>query len=173
MAVDQQSVLALFGNQNLSPDLLKQLLPQLQAMGIHVQNEKRGDLRPRLWLPDGTTVDLGDWGGPAKWVPRGNMGDWWKEDVGGGGPGAGGGSGPTAGGQSTQMTDLANTPGYQFALQQGLQGVERSAFARGTGLTGGTLKALMQYAEGLASQTYENRINDLFNLSKLGQQSIQ
>lgn len=45
-------------------------------------------------------------------------------------------------------------PGYQFRMQQGLQGVERGAAARGGALGGGTMKALQQYGQGLASQEY-------------------
>lgn len=50
--------------------------------------------------------------------------------------------------------DLANTPGYQFALQQGLKAGQNSAAARGLGLSGAQLKGAQQYATGLADQTY-------------------
>ena len=49
-------------------------------------------------------------------------------------------------------SQIANDPAYQFQLQQGLQGIERSAAAKGTLLTGGTLKAITGYGQGLASQ---------------------
>lgn len=49
-----------------------------------------------------------------------------------------------------------NDPGYQFRLQQGQQAVERSAAAKGTLLTGGTLKDLTDYQQGAASQEYGN-----------------
>ncbi len=45
-------------------------------------------------------------------------------------------------------------PGYQFRLSEGLKGIERSAAAKGTLLTGGTLKALTGYATGMANQGY-------------------
>jgi len=54
----------------------------------------------------------------------------------------------------------AATPGYQFALQQGLQGMERGAAARGNLLSGGTLQAEQQYGQGLASQTYQQTFNN-------------
>ena len=60
--------------------------------------------------------------------------------------------------QAPTVTDQ-NAPGYQFAKQQGMQGIERSAAARGGLLTGGTLKALDAYNTGLANQTY----GDVFN----------
>lgn len=54
--------------------------------------------------------------------------------------------------------DAASTPGYQFALNQGLQGVSRNAAA--TGMTGGAAaKMSARYATGLADSTY----NDVYN----------
>ena len=50
----------------------------------------------------------------------------------------------------------AYDPGYQFRLQQGQQALERSAAARGTQLSGGTLKDLASYEQGLASSEYQN-----------------
>lgn len=50
--------------------------------------------------------------------------------------------------------DVFNDPGYQFRLQQGQQALERAAAARGTLNTGGTLKDVSQFGQGLASQEY-------------------
>lgn len=50
--------------------------------------------------------------------------------------------------------DFEADPGYQFRLEQGLQGVERGAAARGGALGGGTLKALTEYGQGFGSQEY-------------------
>src|SRR4030095_6023507 len=92
--VTQEQVMALFQGQPVTPETLKRLQPQLNAMGVHLQNEARGELRPRLLLPNGETVDLGAWGGPAQWQPRGNIGDWHNIDPSiAGGTGGGGGSG--------------------------------------------------------------------------------
>jgi hypothetical protein len=52
------------------------------------------------------------------------------------------------------------TPGYQFELGQGEQAVENSAAANGGLLSGGTLKATTNYAEGLASTNYEQAFNN-------------
>lgn len=49
-----------------------------------------------------------------------------------------------------------NDPGYKFRMQQGQQAIERSAAAKGTLLTGGTLKDLTDYQQGTASQEYGN-----------------
>jgi len=72
----QQQVQGVFGNNPMTPTSLQNALPQLNNMGIHVQNEVRGDLRPRMLMPDGTTIDLGSWGSTAQWQDRGNIGDW-------------------------------------------------------------------------------------------------
>ncbi len=52
------------------------------------------------------------------------------------------------------MAQLAGTPGYQFALQQGLESTQNAAAARGLGVSGASLKAAGNYATGLAQQTY-------------------
>jgi hypothetical protein len=51
--------------------------------------------------------------------------------------------------------DAANDPAHQFRMREGQQAIERSAAAKGTLLTGGTLKDLAAYAQGLASEEYD------------------
>ena len=53
------------------------------------------------------------------------------------------------------------TPGYEFTLDQGTQAIMRNAAA--TGLTGGTLKNINQFAEGTASQYYQQAYNNALN----------
>lgn len=50
--------------------------------------------------------------------------------------------------------DFQVDPGYQFALQQGQQAIERSAAAKGGLVSGGTLKDLSAYTTGQAAQQY-------------------
>lgn len=51
--------------------------------------------------------------------------------------------------------DVSNDPGYQFRFDQGLQALQRSQ--RATGVTGGAqLKGITDYAQGSASQEYQN-----------------
>lgn len=81
--------------------------------------------------------------------------------------------GPTGGfagtnGQTSPLQALENTPGYQFSLQQGLQGVENSAAARGMQLSGATLKDLNNYAQGTAQQTYNTQVSDAMQMAGLG-----
>jgi hypothetical protein len=61
--------------------------------------------------------------------------------------------------RSFSMADFQNDPSYQFNLQQGQQAIERSAAARGGLNSGGTMKSLAQYSQGLASQDYNNAFN--------------
>lgn len=51
--------------------------------------------------------------------------------------------------------DLANDPGYQFRLQNGLAAINAGAAASGNRFSGATLKALDQFAGGEASQEYQ------------------
>ena len=50
---------------------------------------------------------------------------------------------------------LENTGGYKFAMDQGLKGTT-AARSRSSIFSGETLKALTEYASGLASQTYKD-----------------
>src|SRR4029453_14092195 len=63
---------------------------------------------------------------------------------------------------------LEQSPGFQFRLGEGLKALEKSAAARGTLLTGGTLKGLQRYAQDFASNEYQNRYNQLLGLGQLG-----
>lgn len=56
--------------------------------------------------------------------------------------------------------NLAQTPGYQFQLQQGEQAVIDQATATGGVGGGNTLKALTQFGQGLASTTYQQQFQD-------------
>jgi hypothetical protein len=109
----------------------------------------------------------------------GGTGASWNTDTGGGG----GASGGSSFGQAPNATPFEfdpfkapdpfsfhafeaptglteeNDPGYQARLALGQQGLERSAAARGTLLTGGTLKDLNQYAQDYASNEFQNVYN--------------
>ena len=64
-------------------------------------------------------------------------------------------------GTDSALSTLQQTPGYQFALTQGEQGVDRGAAAKGMVSSGNTLNAEDQYAQGLASTTYNNYVSQL------------
>jgi hypothetical protein len=52
------------------------------------------------------------------------------------------------------MNDFKADPGYQFRVDEGTRGVENSATARGMTLSGGALKGIERFRQGLASQAY-------------------
>lgn len=54
---------------------------------------------------------------------------------------------------------LAQTPGYQFALDQGNRAIQASSAARGGLLSGASIKAAQRFATGLADNTYMNQAN--------------
>lgn len=62
---------------------------------------------------------------------------------------------------------LENTPGYQFQLQQGLQGVSQQGAAHGALQSGGMLKALTQYGQGLAGTTYQSAVQNALSSDRL------
>lgn len=55
---------------------------------------------------------------------------------------------------SFDPSQLGQTPGYQFTLQQGLKGVDNAASAKGLSLSGAQMKGIADYTTGLADQTY-------------------
>lgn len=57
------------------------------------------------------------------------------------------------------MADYTADPGYQFRLAEGQKALERSAAARGLLSSGSTLKGIENYAQGAASQEYQNAFN--------------
>lgn len=60
------------------------------------------------------------------------------------------------------------TPGYQFALDQGQAAIDGSAAARGNVFSGATLKAQQEYGQGLANQEYGNYLNRLTGQASQG-----
>lgn len=85
--------------------------------------------------------------------------------------------------QITQ-SDLMMDPGFAFRMQEGQKALERSAAARGSLASGGTLKALTRYAQGVASDEYSkafdrfradrgDRVATLANLAGLGMRATE
>jgi hypothetical protein len=140
---------ALIAGKPGTPETLVGLEPQLNQAGIEVMRNAAG-VAGKIRLPNGQIIDViraaGAGGGPDNWQ--------WLTGDGGGGGGIGAG--------------LENTPGFKFRLGEGLKALERSAAARGTLLTGGTLKGLQRYAQDYASNEYGQRVNQLQSLASLG-----
>lgn len=80
-------------------------------------------------------------------------------------------------GYQNQLQGLLNDPskiqqtaGYQFAVDQGNQAINRSAAAKGQLNSGGVLAELQKYGQGMASQEYGNQTNRLADLMRGSQQ---
>lgn len=58
------------------------------------------------------------------------------------------------------MADLEGTPGYKFALQQGLIATQSGFASQGLGQSGAGMKGAGLYAQGLASQTYQQQFEN-------------
>jgi hypothetical protein len=58
-----------------------------------------------------------------------------------------------------KSADFQQDPGYAFRMAEGQKALERSAAARGVLQSGGTLKALTRYSQGVASDEYNNAYN--------------
>lgn len=73
------------------------------------------------------------------------------------------------GGNGASASDiLASSPGYQFALDQGIQQLNRSQAARGGFNSGAAYKDLQNYTTGLANQTADSYYNKLAGVSGQG-----
>lgn len=67
------------------------------------------------------------------------------------------------------MTEtLRQTPGYQFLQDEAARSVENSFASRGKLLSGAAMTALQDRAMGLADQTYQQSVNNNFQLANLG-----
>lgn len=70
---------------------------------------------------------------------------------------------------SGDYSSFTASPDYQFSLNQGLQGWDRSAAARGSLYSGGHSADVLNFAQGLASQNYGGYYNRLAALAQTGQ----
>jgi hypothetical protein len=70
---------------------------------------------------------------------------------------------------SGDYSSFKESPDYQFTLNQGLQGLDRSAAARGSLYSGGHSADVLNFAQGLASQNYNNYYSKLAGLAQGGQ----
>jgi hypothetical protein len=71
-------------------------------------------------------------------------------------------------GQPANYSNFENMPGYQFAVQQGTQAIQRQAASMGSAYTPNTAAAVGQYVTGTASQDYNTYINQLMGAAGLG-----
>lgn len=62
------------------------------------------------------------------------------------------------------MSKFYDNPAYKYALDQSMRGIQANAAAKGSLMSGNTLKELQKNASGLASQNYNSFITNLGNL---------
>jgi hypothetical protein len=75
-------------------------------------------------------------------------------------------NGPSGNTAATQA--FQSSPGYQFATQQGIQALDRSAAGAGMFGSGNAAMALNDYGQGMAKQDYGNWLNNLNGLNSQG-----
>ena len=71
-------------------------------------------------------------------------------------------------GQPANYSNFYNMPGYQFAVNQGTQAIQRQAAAMGSAYTPNTAAAVGQYVTNTASQDYNTYISQLMGAAGLG-----
>jgi hypothetical protein len=168
--------LQLTGGKPPTPAELVKLAPILQQYGVSLAPNAQG-VNGKIKLPTGQIIDVIEAAG------AGGKAWQWLDGPGGGSSGAapnpdqfGGApapytSTPWTGGDYTPpplptelqtpfvaptQSELEASAGYGSRLAAGLQGMNRSAAARGTVLSGGTQKALARYGQDYASNEYGN-----------------
>ena len=67
-----------------------------------------------------------------------------------------------------RTASLRATPGYQFLQDESRRALENSFAARGKLLSGSAMKALQERGMGLADQTYQQALQNAFNLTNIG-----
>lgn len=159
---------ALYNGSNARQELLIKggLADALKAAGFNVTPANQQGQISKIQTPDGKWVRVitGD-------PQQGGTWDWVEQPPGGGGGGPANlgdpfGSPFTPPGDlgypdmpefhAPTFEDMLKDRGYQFRTQQGQQGLEQSAAARGVLNTGGTLKDILNYGQSAASQEFGN-----------------
>lgn len=74
--------------------------------------------------------------------------------------------------QSGDISAFRTDPGYQFALDQGLEAVRARGAAGGNYGGGGTTADILRFSQGLADQGYGDFWNRNYNLATLGQNAV-
>jgi hypothetical protein len=69
---------------------------------------------------------------------------------------------------TSAMGNFQSSPGYQYAVQQGLQGVDAGAASKGMLTSGQTIKAEQTLGTNLANQNFSSYVNTLSGLATSG-----
>ena len=76
-----------------------------------------------------------------------------------------------SGGKPADFSNFLNMPGYQFAINQGTQAIQRQAAAGGSAYTPQNMANIGQYVTGTAMQDYNTYVNQLMQGAGLGAQA--
>lgn len=71
--------------------------------------------------------------------------------------------------QTSAISALQNSPGFQFTLQQGTQALQNSAAAKGLLNSGAAAKELTSYAQGQAESLINQQAQNLLSVGQLGE----
>lgn len=72
----------------------------------------------------------------------------------------------------TFESGFRKTPGYDFQMQQGREGIQNSLAALGMKNSGAGLKAITKYSQGVADQSFNNYLDRLSAMSTGGQAQV-
>lgn len=130
-----------------------------QAAQLQQQEAQRGRAAVSPWTSAGTSAvgKITNMLGLGELTQRGNnYGQYWID--------------PTNAKalQEQSLADFETTPGYQWRKQEGIDGLDRSAAARGLLRSGAQLKAVQRFGDGLASEEYGNYFDRLMGVSTGG-----
>jgi hypothetical protein len=92
----------------------------------------------------------------------------WGPGTSGYGPSDASGTGTLGSMGGSPQDALEQDPGYQDRLKAGMEAVQKSAAAKGTALTGGTLKDLTQFGQTFGSNEFQNVFNRNLSAAQLG-----
>lgn len=65
--------------------------------------------------------------------------------------------------------DYTTSPGYQFRFNEGQRAIDSSGAARGMAMSGGTLKDLIRFGQGIGADDYNQSFARNYQLASLGQ----
>jgi hypothetical protein len=67
--------------------------------------------------------------------------------------------------------DHTTSPGYQFRFNEGQRAVDSSGAARGLSMSGGTLKDMMRFGQGIAADDFNDQFSRVATVANGGQQA--
>jgi hypothetical protein len=180
--------LSLTNGKPVTAASLVALEPELKKYGVSLSPSASGK-QGKIKLPDGTIVDVMRGSGLVNGEPSWDAWQWMTGDGGGGSDPATpfdpaefgklrqpygesfsydpyGGTTPFSWDvpspdafKAPTPEDLYNDPGYQVRMQEGQHALESSAAAKGSLMTGGTLRSLARYGQEQGSKEYGDAFN--------------